>query len=281
LSPAGDRIVALGGVGRDVWTYDLRRGNSTRLTADRIIAYSAPAWTPDGSRVVFTTWFDGEVGLGWSPADGSGPVEELIKGVGMRSFERTHPVVLPDGSGVIMTGLAPGTTVEDLLLVPLAGEKRVQTLFQAPGVERNPAIAPSGRFIAYNSDESGGIEVYVRPFPNVGARKWQISIEGGEGPVWTRGGSEIVYVDRHGRMVAVAVLNDRDGQFDYSKPKELFKVNPGGNRGLDRGWDVNADGQGFLNVPDRAAEGTMTSAEMMLIQNWTEELKRLVPRQPH
>ncbi len=281
LSPAGDRIVALSGASREVWTYDLGRGNSNRLTADRIIAYSAPAWTPDGSRVVFTTWFDGEVGLGWSPADGSGPVEELIKGVGMRSFERTHPVMLPDGSGVIMTGLAPGTTVEDLLFVPLAGERRVQALFQAPGVERNPTIAPSGRFIAYNSDESGGTEVYVRPFPNVGSRKWQISTEGGTGPVWTRGGSEIVYLDGHGRMVAVAVLNDRDGQFDYSKPNELFKVGRGGDRGLDRGWDVTADGQRFLNVPDMVAEGTMTTAEMILIQNWTEELKRLVPRQPH
>jgi Tol biopolymer transport system component len=280
LSPTGDRIVALMGPSRDVWSFDLRRGTSTRLTSDRIIAYSAPAWSPDGSRVIFTTWFDGEVGLGWASPDGSGPVEELIKGVGMRSFERTHPVMLPDGSGLIMTGLAPEATVEDLVLVPLAGERRVQTLFQAPGVERNPAIAPSGRFIAYDSDESGATEVYVRPFPNVGSRKWRISTEGGEGPRWTRAGSEIVYVDGHGVMVAVEVLNDRNGQFDYSKPKELFKVVRGENRGLDRGWDVTADGQRFLNVPGSVAEGTRTTAEMILIQNWNEELKRLVPRQP-
>ena len=233
------------------------RGTLTRLTSDRIIAYSAPAWTPDGSRVVFTTWFDGEVGLGWLPSDGSGPVEELIKGVGMRSFERTHPVMLPDGSGVIMTGLAPGATVEDLLFVPLAGERRVEALFQAPGVERNPAIAPSGRFIAYNSDESGRTEVYVRPFPNVGSRKWQISTEGGAGPVWTRGGSEIVYMDSQGRMMAVAVRSNGNGEFDFSKPEPLFKVGRGGDRGLDRGWDVTADGQRFLFiVPDRVAEGT-------------------------
>jgi hypothetical protein len=82
-------------------------------------------------------------------------------------------------------------------------------------------------------------------------------------------------------MVAVAVLDDRDGQFDYSKPKELFKISPGGDRGLDRAWDVSADGQRFLTVPDRMAEEGMTTAEMILIQNWTEELKRLVPRQPH
>ena len=281
LSPAGDRIVVLIGANRDLWSYDLSRGSSTKLTSDRIIAYSAPAWTPDGSRAVFTTWFEGEVGLGWVHRDGSGKVEELIKGAGMRSFERTHPVMLPDASGVIMTGLAPGTTVEDLLFVPLVGDRRVEALFQAPGVERNPAIAPSGRFIAYNSDESGGTEVYVRPFPNAGSRKWQISTEGGGGPVWTRGGSEIVYVDSQGRMVAVAVLNDRDGQFDCSKPKELFTVGPGGNPGLDRGWDVTADGQRFLfELPAKVGEGPEAAAEMVLIQNWTEELKRLVPREP-
>ena len=155
LSPAGDRLVVQVPPSIDLWIYHFGRGTSTKLTSDRIIAISAPAWTPDGSRVVFTTWFDGEVGLGWLPADGSRPVEELVKGVGMRSFERTHPVMLPDGSGLIMTGLAPGEAVEDLLLVPLNKEKRLETLFQAAGAERNPAIAPSGRFLAYNSDESG------------------------------------------------------------------------------------------------------------------------------
>ena len=75
---------------------------------------------------------------------------------------RTHPVVLPDGSGVIMSGLGPGASSEDLLFVPLNGEKRLETLFQARGVERNPAIAPNGRFIAYNSDESGR-SVGLRP----------------------------------------------------------------------------------------------------------------------
>ena len=108
LSPAGDRLVVQVGATRDLWTYDFGRGTLTKLTSDRIIAYSAPAWTPDGSRVVFRTWFDGDVGLGWLHPDGSGPVEELVKGIGLRSFERTHPVMLPDGSGLIMTGLAPG-----------------------------------------------------------------------------------------------------------------------------------------------------------------------------
>ena len=280
-SPRGDRFVVQFGASRDLWTYDLRQGQIAKLTSDRIVASSAPVWTPNGSRVVFTTWFDGEVGLGWLPSDGSGPVQELIKGVGMRSFERTHPVMLPDGSGVIMTGLAPGATVEDLLFVPLTGERRLEVVFQAPGVERNPAIAPSGRFIAYNSDESGGPEVYVRPFPNAGSRKSQISTEGGSGPVWTRDGSEIIYRDLQGRMMAVAVRIDDKGEFVHFTPKELFKVSPDCGLGLDRSWDVTADGERFLfRETASVADGKETDLEIVLLQNWTEELKRLVPREP-
>lgn len=112
LSPTADRVVAQIGASRDLWTYDFRRGTSTRLTSDRIIAYSAPVWTPDGTRVAFTTWFEGEIGLGLIRADGSGQVEELVKGVGMRSFERTHPAILPDGRGMVLSGLGPDATVE-------------------------------------------------------------------------------------------------------------------------------------------------------------------------
>ena len=68
LSPAGDRLVVQVGAARELWTFDLRRGGSTKLTSDRIVAYSAPMWSPDATRVVFTTWFDGEVGLAWTPA---------------------------------------------------------------------------------------------------------------------------------------------------------------------------------------------------------------------
>jgi serine/threonine-protein kinase len=280
LSPTGDRFVVHFGPSRDLWTYDFRRRNMTRLPSDRMVAFSAPAWARDGSRVVFATSFDGVVGLGSVHADGSGPVQELIKGLGMRSYERTNPVMLPNGNGVIMTGLAPGATVEDLLFVPLTGERRVTVLFQAPGVERNAAMAPSGRFIAYDSDESRRSEVYVRPFPNAGSRKWLVSNAGGAGPVWTRDGREIVYLDSQRRMMAVAVRIDSNGEFHSSTPRGLF-TGAVDSVGLDRGWDVTADGERFLFVErDSVAERSQTSLEFVLIQNWTEELKRLVPRQP-
>ena len=280
LSPAGDRLVVKIGIASgDLWTYDFGRGTLTKLTLDRIVAYSAPAWTPDGSRVAFATWFNGEVGLGWLHPDGSGQVEELIKGNGMRSFERTNPVMMPDGSGLIMTGLAPGATVEDLLYVPLNKARRLETLFQAAGVERNPAIAPSGRFIAYDSDESGRNEVYVRPLPNAGSRKWQISTDSGAAPLWTRGGSEIVYQDSQGRMMAVAVRSDGK-EPDFSTPKELFKVAADDvNFGLDRDYDVTPDGERFLFVVSGSATERTGTSQLILIQNWDAELQRVARRE--
>ena len=257
FSPAGDRLIIQVGAARDLWTFELSGGAFARLPSDRIIAYSAPAWTPDGKRVVFTTWFDGEVGLGWIASDGSGPVQLLAKGAGLRSFERTHPAMHPDGRGVIMTGLAPGATVEDLLVLSWAGEPRLETLLQAPGVERNPAIAPNGRFIAYNSDESGRSEVYVRPFPKVTDMKKQASTNGGGGPVWTKGGREIVYSDREGRMIAVAVQEHDSGEIRFSKPEVLFEWSQRGVADVDRGFDVTADGERFLFlIADKSTAGT-------------------------
>jgi serine/threonine-protein kinase len=163
----------------------------------------------------------------------------------------------------------------------LTGEKRLETLFHAPGREQNPAVAPNGRFIAYDSDESSRSEVYVRPLPHAGSRKWQVSTEGGAGPVWTRGGNEIVYRDAQGRRVAVAVRSDGPDGLDFSKPQPLVVIRrpdqpPPPNPAMCRCWDVTADGQRFL-VFNPTVQGNATEVELILIRNWTEELKRLVP----
>jgi serine/threonine-protein kinase len=184
-----------------------------------------------------------------------------------------------DESAVILTGLAPGAAVEDLLIAPLAGEKRLQTLLQSPGVERNPAIAPNGRFLACNSDESGRQEIYVRPFPDVGARRWQISPDGGAFPVWTRGGREIIYTDSHSRIMAAAVRANGVGEFEVSRPEPLFTFAGSAGYGLDRDFDVTHDGERFLFLASAGPPLNEAAAELVLVQNWVEELTGLVPRE--
>jgi len=280
FSPAGDRFVVQVGATGDLWTYDLALGTFTKLTSDRVNAASAPAWTPDGKRIIFPTWFDGDVGLGWLAADGSGPIEVLVRGVAMRSYDRTNPVMLPDGSGIILTGLAPGAATEDLLIVRLTGATRLDTLLRAEGVERNPAIAPNGGFIAYDSDESGRSEVYVRPFPDVGSRRWQISTGGGAGPVWTRYGRELVYGGPQDRIMATRVRGDSADEFAFSKAEPLFTFGTRVQNNLDRNFDVTGDGERYLFVVADGAPASDTSVNLVLIKNWVSELVRLVPREP-
>jgi eukaryotic-like serine/threonine-protein kinase len=179
---------------------------------------------------------------------------------------------------VILTGLRPGASSEDLLIARLTGEKRLDTLLQAPGVERNPAIASSGRFVAYDSNESGRPEVYVRPFPGIGTRRWKVSGEGGAFPVWTRRGREIVYIDGQGRIMSAAVRPHGIDEVHFSKPEPLFTFGAARKHGLDRDFDVTSDGERFVFLDEGAAAESIV--ELVLVQNWVQELKRLVPREP-
>ena len=112
-------------------------------------------------------------------------------------------------------------------------------------------MASNGRFIAYNSDESGRPEVYVRPLAEVGGRRWQI-YDGGAFPMWTRSGRELIYKDEQGRIMTTAVAPNNAGELDVSKPAPLFTVAGGIGLGLDRGFDVTADGERFLFVVEGA-----------------------------
>ena len=163
----------------------------------------------------------------------------------------------------------------------MTGTKRLGALFQAPGVERNPSLTPDGRFLAYDSDESGRTEVYVRPFPNVGSRKWQVSTDGGSAPVWTKDGREIVYVDGQNRMTTVTARSAGGHELELTKPAPLFQARATALVVPERSWDVTADGERFLmRTSDLDVKEAAIPVELILIQNWSEELKRLVPQLP-
>jgi serine/threonine-protein kinase len=160
----------------------------------------------------------------------------------------------------------------DLFLLDLRS-RRAEPFLNSRFGETFPEFSPDGRWLAYCSDESGREEVYVRPFPGPGGR-WQISHEGGTENVWARDGKQVFYRWGDGQVWVVDIRTDEG--FSVSKPRLLFD-NPIHFSGRPiRTFDVSPDGQRFLMVKmDERKPQPVT--ELILVQNWFEELKRLVP----
>ncbi len=164
------------------------------------------------------------------------------------------------------------TTGYDILVLRLEGDRKPQPLLHTPSNEGAPAFSPDGRWLAYQSDDTGRTEIYVRPFPGPGA-KWQISTEGGTGPVWARNGHELFY--RNGdKMMAAAV--ETKPTFAPAKPKLLFEARyePAFYTFV-ANYDVSLDGQRFLMTKSSEQEAAATQINVVL--NWLEDLKRRVP----
>ena len=132
-------------------------------------------------------------------------------------------------------------------------------------------ISPDGRFLAYQSDESGPFEVHVRPFPQVDGNRWQVSTRGGTRPAWSRNGRELFYIDESMTLTAVPVRTSGP-TFSMGSPAKVFDAkyaqpNPA------RHYDVSLDGQRFLMLKESAADPNATPASMVVVEHWVEELK--------
>jgi len=131
-------------------------------------------------------------------------------------------------------------------------------------------VSPNGRWLAYTSDESENDQVWVRPFPNVEAGRWQISTDGGEQPLWAPDGSELFY--RNGDAL-MAVQIETDPSFDPGTPEVLFEGYPVIIQG-GRDYDT-FDAERFLMM--KQVEDRSVSAEILVVENWFEELRRMAP----
>jgi serine/threonine protein kinase/WD40 repeat protein len=265
LSPDGQKIAYLN-AGREsqVWVYDLNRGTNSPLTGDGIAA--CPIWTPDSKRLLFGWQKSMVSNLFWQPYDGSSPMERLTTS----EYGQEIGSWSSDGKTVALVETHPDTGFDIAMLDVRSG--RVTPFLNSPFMEVYPDFSPDGRYIAYTSNESKRNEVYVRAFPGPGLKQ-QVSSEGGEHALWARNGKQIFY-RWYDQYWVVDVRTDSG--FATTKPRLLFNK-PGISDGLpSRTYDLSLDGQRFLMVKDEQRKPTPVT-EMILVQNWFEELKRLVP----
>ncbi len=202
------------------------------------------------------------------PADGSSPAEAIAS----TEFSTRPSSWSPDGKTLFVTE-ATGFTYDDIKTLDLEGEGKLEVFLATEHFDRDPVISPDGRWVAYASTESGRYEVYVRPFPGPGG-KWQISSEGGTGPLWSPDGRELFY--RNGRRMIVVEV-ETASTFSASRPRFLFEGNYEYSR-LDygRNYDISPDGKRFLMI--NAVNQQQTAAPTIdLTLKCFEELRRRVP----
>jgi len=250
VSPDG-REVAVSG-----WTYSLERNTLTRLS---LIGGSRPVWSPDGSRIVFSSTKSGTMNLFWKRFSIAGSEEQLT------TADRQHYADSwsPDGRFLVFTEMSPQTG-RDIWALPLAGDRKPTPILQTPFDETNAAFSPNSRWLAYTSNESGRFEIYVQAFPDGGARQ-QVSTDGGSEPLWAKSGRELFY--RNGDAV-MAVPVAAEHEFKAGSPSVLFQ---GAYERTESqtNYDVAPDGR-FLML--RNEEPAPTQVNVIL--NWPALLKK-------
>ena len=234
-----------------------------------------PVWTPDSERVIFTWNVAGHFDLHWVPADGSAAVESLLLTGDEDTLGDFGTAVTPAGRTLISSRNFGGTHAE-VWQLPLEGERTPTPVLEGEFSRGNAETTPDGNWLAYRSSESGEEEVYLQPYPGAGARV-PVSIGGGRGLLMSPGGSELFY--RLGTAVmAVDLSTDGDG-VQTGAPRELFGGDyvAGVGAGV-REYHVGPDGRFLMQRRgDQQDSDDQTLTQVVLVQNWHEELKRLVP----
>jgi serine/threonine-protein kinase len=269
VSPDGSRIVAQAADGdNDIWICDVARGSLTRLTFDPG-EDETPTWSPDGSWIAWVTQRPGRPRqVMRRRADGSGD-EEVLWSTDRHAHlhDWSH-----DGASLLVTQEAE-SSARDVWLVPAAGGE-ARPLLRAPFEECNPRFSPDGGWLAYSSDESGRFEVYVLRMPGLD-RRVQVSVGGGDRPVWNASGREIVYRAADGQVTSVRFSGEADGP-RVGRPQALFADSYGAATGRTShvDYDVHPGGTRFVMVGGQAAGMTI---DLGVVLGWFEELRRLAP----
>jgi len=218
LSPDGSRIAIRradpDSRNLDVWVIDTARGTTTRFTFDPGDDGN-PLWSPDGSKIVWTAYRNGEDALWMKSANGVGE-EEKVTTTGNNSAALCWS---RDGNTIFYQSFGAG--LFDVMAVDVHGDRKPRMVLGSKFVEGRAQLSPDGHWLAYQSDESGRPEVYVVSYPG-GAGKWQISASSGIEPCWSRDGSELFYLSGDGRLMTVPT--PVGASFNPGTPQALFRV---------------------------------------------------------
>ena len=267
LSPDGTKVAVeifagAQGIG-DIWIFDLTRGTSTRLTFGPY-SQGNPVWSADGKTIFYSSGA-GAPYIVAKAADGSTPERIVLESKDTREFPASCS---PDGRYLVYERRIPqNETGFHLWALPLFGDGKPFPIVQSTFEERYPEVSPDGKWMAYQSNESGRWEIYITAFPGGGA-KWQVSGVGGASAKWRKDSKEIFYLDLSDNLVAVDV-NASGSSVQLGTPHTLFQA-----IGVQREYgpyDVSADGKRFLL---NSGNLNKSSDPFTLVQNWPAELKK-------
>ena len=268
ISPDGSRLALLVGSSGsgDVWVYDFARATSTRLTFN--VANASPVWSADSKSIFYT-----EIGRTGNrttilrkPADGSREAEAVASLTNSAYIK----AIGADGASAVLDYKIQ-TDRADIVGFNLGQEAQISELVTTPFNDYGAALSTDRRWLAYQSNESARPEIYVRDLSGSGGR-WQISTEGGEEPHWSPDGRELYY--RNNDLFMSVAVETRP-TFQAGTPKTLFSgtYNLRSNSGVS--YDVDPKGGRFLMI--RPAEDSASPAQVRVVVNWFEELRRLAP----
>jgi Tol biopolymer transport system component len=246
----------------NIWLYDLDRSARRRLTFGAYDTVS-PQWSPDGRLIAYSARQQGQhYGLYEKPASGGGQEELLLR----TDVDALAQDWSRDGRFLLYVMLdSAGKRGGSIWLLPMQGERKPVPLPQPTGDAEYPRFSPDTRWIAYRSNESGQNEIYMIPSQSADG-KWQVSVGGGDWPVWRGDGKELYYIAPDDRLMAVPVRGG--ATFAFGAPQPLFQTNV--LKGLGGRYDASPDGQRFLFLVGKQED----PEPLTLVVNWVSVLKK-------
>lgn len=266
ISPDGNNVaVTIDGPVETIWILELSRHSFTPFTPAALGSSQSPVWTRDGKHIAFRGTRTGFRNVFWKAVDGSSNEEQLTKGENNQtpgSFSFSDQELIYVDRDLLTDG--------DIWQLSPSGDRKATRFRGTPANEGSPRISPDGHWLAYSSEESGKLEIYVLPFPGPG-RSYPISTDGGVEPVWSHDGSHLFF--RNGnKMMAVDVTTQP--AFKASPPRFLFEGQYEFSDTGRAGYDVASDGRFLMIQP---VEPEQPATQINLVLHWFEELKRLAP----